>query len=441
MKKLEGRALICFALALCLVLGLVFFTVRLVKHGDEWASFYANSHVYVNGQLAIGSVYDRNGIMLLENSKDGPEYNSDSEIRKATLHVVGDPKQNISTAATYAFRSDILGYNLVTGTYGSIFGSGSDLKLTIDAEVSKAAYQALAGRNGLVGVYNWKTGEIICMVSNPGFDPAYDVPSNPPSGTFMNKVLSSASTPGSIFKLVTCAAALENIDGIGEWTFNCTGTHIIEGEKITCQSAHGNQDLEDALANSCNCAFASLSVEMGPEKMNEIVKSLKLTESYDINGIKSMAGSFNFDTYNINLGWAGIGQFEDQVNPLSMMVYMGAIAGGGQAQKPYILMDKSEGSVSLLEPGIAMQLDAMMRNNVTSNYGDSNYPGLELRAKSGTAEGQKGVAANGWFSGYSDDYAFIVCVEKGGYGSQAAGPVANKVMQAVKKSAPNSASN
>lgn len=432
MKKMEGRAIICLALALVLILGMGLFTFRLVTSGSDWASFYANSHVYYEGQLAVGSVYDRNDVLLLENTSEGPKYNQDWAIRNGTLHVVGDKGQNIATAATYAYRSDIIGYNLITGTHGSIFGKGRDLKLTIDADVSAAAYSALGGRNGLVGVYNWRTGEILCMVSSPGFDPLYDVPENPEAGTFMNKVISTAKTPGSIFKLVTAAAALEEIDNIQDWHFECTGSHTIEGEDITCTAVHGYQDLEDALANSCNCAFASLAVEMGPRVMKNAVEEFGLTKSYDINGIKTEAGSFNFDTYNINLGWAGIGQFEDQVNPVSMMVYAGAIAGGGEAAKPHILMGKDSGKINLLDGGIAMQLDEMMRNNVLMTYGDSNYPGLSLRAKSGTAEGGDGKAPDAWFCGYSGDYAFIVCVENGGYGSAVAGPVANSVLQAIR---------
>ena len=429
MKKMEGRAIICLLLSLVLVAGMGFFSFRLVRDGASWASFYANSHVYYEGQLAVGSVYDRNGLLLLENTQEGPIYNDDWGVRNATLHVVGDPGQNISTAATYAFRSDIIGYNLLTGTHGSIFGKGRELNLTIDAQVSEAAYNALGGRNGLVGVYNWRTGEIICMVSNPGFDPMYGAPEDPESGTFMNKVISSAMAPGSIFKLVTAAAALEDIDGIQDWHFECTGKHEIEGEYITCESSHGYQDLEDALANSCNCAFASLAVEMGPNVMRNAVKEFGLTKSYDINGIKTEAGSFNFNTYKINQGWAGIGQFEDQVNPISMMVYVGAIAGGGEAAEPYMLMGEEGGKVNLLDAGIAMQLGDMMRNNVIQTYGDGNYPGLELHAKSGTAEGGDGNVPNAWFCGYSGDYAFIVCVENGGYGSAVAGPVANAVLQ------------
>lgn len=432
MKKLEGRALMCIALAAVLIIGLCVFIAKLAIHGDDWASFYANAHVYSQGRLAVGTVYDRNGNVLLENDEEGPHYNEDEGIRRGTFHVVGDKNMNISTAVNYAFRSDIIGYNFITGTNGSIFLDNRTLNLTIDGDVSKTAYEALNGRNGLVGVYNWRTGEIICMTSNPSLDPEADNQSvEAESGTYINKVLSSADTPGSIFKLVTTKAALENIQGIDDWSFRCTGSYTIDGEKITCSSAHGTVNIYSALSNSCNCAYASLAVELGSDIMNQTVEQLGLTSSYDINGIKSKAGSFNFDTYDYNLGWAGVGQFEDQVNPLSMMVYMGAIAGGGTAAEPYLLEGTGSEQVELLSSDTAAQLKEMMRNNVISNYGDGNYPGLELHAKSGTAEGAKGTVPDAWFCGFSGDYAFIVCVENGGYGSSVAGPVANKVLQSL----------
>ena len=432
MKKLEGRALMCIALAAVLIIGLCVFIAKLAIHGDDWASFYANAHVYSQGRLAVGTVYDRNGNVLLENDEEGPHYNEDEGIRRGTFHVVGDKNMNISTAVNYAFRSDIIGYNFITGTNGSIFLDNRTLNLTMDGDVSKTAYEALNGRNGLVGVYNWRTGEIICMTSNPSLDPEADNQGvEAESGTYINKVLSSADTPGSIFKLVTTKAALENIQGIDDWSFRCTGSYTIDGEKITCSSAHGTVNIYSALSNSCNCAYASLAVELGSDIMNQTVKQLGLTSSYDINGIKSKAGSFNFDTYDYNLGWAGVGQFEDQVNPLSMMVYMGAIAGGGTAAEPYLLEGTGSEQVELLSSDTAAQLKEMMRNNVISNYGDGNYPGLELHAKSGTAEGAKGTVPDAWFCGFSGDYAFIVCVENGGYGSSVAGPVANKVLQSL----------
>ncbi|MCI8348787.1 MAG: penicillin-binding protein [Firmicutes bacterium] len=433
MKKLEGRALMCIALAAVLIIGLCVFVGRLIVNGSDWASFYANAHVYSGGKLAVGAVYDRNGTVLLENDENGPHYNPDSGIRKGTVHVVGDKYQNISTAVNYAFRSKIIGYNIVTGTKGILFGSGREIKLTIDADISKVAYEALGYKNGLVGVYNWKTGEVICMTSKPTLDPEEDEASgDKESGTYINKVLASADTPGSIFKLVTTKAAIENISSIDDWSFSCTGSHVIDGEKITCPSVHGRVDIYSALSKSCNCAYASLAVELGSDLMEKTVKDLGLTSSYDLNGIKSREGSFTFDTYNYNLGWAGIGQFEDQVNPMSMMVYMGAIAGGGEAAEPYIIMGSDTKNTELLKSDTAAKLKEMMRNNVMSNYGDGNYPGLELHAKSGTAEGAKGTVPDAWFCGFSGDYAFIVCVENGGYGSSVAGPIANKVLQALK---------
>ena len=432
MKKMEGRAVLCLILAAALVIGLIVFGVKFVKDGDDWASFYANAHVYSGGRLAVGSVYDRNGVALLTNDGDGPHYNEDENIRKATMQVVGDYGMNVSTAVNYAFRSEIIGYNILTGTNGFLFADNRELNLTIDAEASKTAYEAMGNRNGFVGVYNWRTGDILCMVSKPTYDPAYpEQAENAESGSYINKILSAAATPGSTFKLVTTAAAIENKADLDSWSFRCTGSYEIDGEKVTCQSAHGNVDIYGALSKSCNCAYASLTLELGSEAMNEIVNHLGLTSSYDINGIESVPGSFNFDTYNINLGWAGVGQFEDQVNPLSLMVYMGAIAGGGTASSPVLLSGSDGGSVDLLDSDTALKMDALMRNNVTSNYGDRNYPGLELRAKSGTAEGAPGRTPDAWFCGYSGDLAFVVCVEKGGYGSSVAGPVANKVLQAI----------
>ena len=433
MKKLEGRAVLCLTLAAVLVLGLGIFVFRLETNGSRWASFYANKHIYTNGQLAVGAVYDRDGTLLLNNTKDGAQYSDDPEIRKATLHVVGDKGYNIATAANNAFRSSMVGYNFVTGTNPILTGASRKVKLTIDADANVEAYRALAGRNGFVGVYNWKTGEIICMVSTPTIDPAVQVDSSSvKSGTYINKVLSATFTPGSTFKLVTTAAAIENKEDLDKWTFRCTGSHVIDGEKITCPKVHGTMDIYGALANSCNCAYAELAVELGGDIMAEYTEKLGLTSSYDIDGIRAAAGSFNFDTYNINLGWAGIGQFEDQVNPLSMMVYMGAVAGDGKAAEPCLIKGSRAGSVSLLSSDTAGQIRSMMRNNVKSNYGDSNYPGLELHAKSGTAEVGNGKAPHSWFCGFSGDYAFVVCVENGGYGAQVAGPVANRVLQQIR---------
>ena len=253
MRKLEHRAIICLTLAAVLFLGLMVFTFRFVRDGADWATFYANSHIYEDGRLSIGRIYDVNGKLLASNKGGKIIYNKDETIRRATLHAVGDMNGNIATSAESAFKSQIVGYNLLTGTY-SVTGRGNDIKLTIDSNINKVAYEALAGRDGTVGVYNYETGEIVCMVSSPGFDPKNppDLSPDDTSGVYINKFLSATYAPGSIFKLVTSAAAIENISTIDQWSYYCKGAQYYNNEAITCTQAHGQVDFKSALADSWN---------------------------------------------------------------------------------------------------------------------------------------------------------------------------------------------
>ena len=79
--------------------------------------FYANQSIYKDGRLAIGRIYDVNGTLLAENKGGTVEYSEDESIRRATLHAVGDMDGNIATSAESAFKSQLVGYNLLTGTY------------------------------------------------------------------------------------------------------------------------------------------------------------------------------------------------------------------------------------------------------------------------------------------------------------------------------------
>ncbi len=446
MIKIEKRAFLCLLVSLALFLGMAFYIFQLVRDGDDWATFYANQHIYTEGQLNVVSVYDRNGNLLVENTKKGPIYNDDYATRVSNVHAVGDCSGNVATGAQYAFRSDLVGYNFITGTY-SVTSSGRALYMTVDSQVNTVAANALGYYDGVVGVYNYKTGEVLCMVSAPGYDPA-----NPPnleegdtSGIYINKFLSATITPGSIFKLLTTEAALENKGDYNQWTYTCTGSTDINGEKVNCPYAHGYQDKDGALANSCNCAYAHLALEVGAKNLEKYVSKANLNVPYDIDGIETKPGSFNFpESKNINLAWAGIGQYEDQLNPCSMMVFMGAVANGGTAAIPYLIDSvKIENAISvhdgktsmtdeLIAPQTATSLQKMMKNNVKKTYGEYNYPGLDIYAKSGTAERGDGYS-NTWFTGFLKDekhpYAFIVCVEKGASGSGTAGPIANRVLQ------------
>lgn len=449
MKKIEKRAIMCLFLGLILFLGVGVFCYRYFTQGDDWVSYEGNRDVYIKGNLTKGTIYDANGLLLMQNTQEGTVYNDDHAIRCALMHITGDKENNISTGANRAFTDELIGYDMINGVY-TLNNAGESLTLTLDANVCATAYNALAGRSGTVGVYNYETGEIICMVSSPTYDPA-SPPSSPPEGAYINRFTSSTFVPGSTFKLITAAAAIENLSDAYTWEFNCTGkVDYGHGDDVTDLSAHGTVNLSKALEVSCNCYFGRLAEKLGPGLMEEQINKAGLTESIDINGIKTAKGTFDYPSSGVSLAWTGIGQWKDLVNPCSMMVYMGAIANGGDAAMPYVVnpsslvkkkfleLSTTEFKLStkrMLKPATAESLKEMMANNVKNHYGSDSFPGLAICAKSGTAEVGGGKKPHAWFVGFLDDpenpYAFVSLVENGGYGSSVAGSVANTVLQSI----------
>ena len=267
MRRIERRAVVCAILALVLAAGMAVFLGKYFLSGGDWVSSAFNRHLYdPNGVLATGSVLDRDGDVL-STAKDGKRTYYDNEtVRKATLHAVGDLQGNIGTGALNAFADKLTGYNLINGAFGA--ERGSDLYLTIDARCNYEAYRALDGHAGTVAVYNYKTGEILCMVSSPSYDPLAvpnDIESNDRyRGAYLNRFLSSTFTPGSVFKTVTLAAALEELPDAEDRIWNCLGSVNLGEETIVCSGTHGEQTLGDAFANSCNVAFAMMAAELRP---------------------------------------------------------------------------------------------------------------------------------------------------------------------------------
>nr|WP_325183677.1 penicillin-binding transpeptidase domain-containing protein [uncultured Oscillibacter sp.] len=450
MKKIENRAVVCLLLALALAAGMVFFLFRYLTQGGDWASSAFNRHLYnTQGQLTAGTVLDRDGDVL-SSAQDGKRTYYDSEtVRKATLHAVGDLQGNVGAGALNAFAGRLTGWNLFNGAFGA--DRGGELTLTIDARYNYEAYQALNGRAGTVAVYNYKTGEILCMVSAPSYDPLHvpeDIETNDRyKGAYVNRFLSSAFTPGSVYKTVTLTAALETIPGIESRTWNCAGSVQIGEETIVCSGVHGEQDIAAAFANSCNAAFASIAVELGADTLRKYTEKAGLTASYNIDGLASARGSFDWAMDDGRLGWAGVGQDKDLVNPCALMVYMGAIAGGGKAAEPYLILKTRNGlglpslphwtrrTGALIDPATAEKLADLMAGNVEKTYGKSRFPNMDLCAKSGTAEVGEGEAPHAWFAGFlrNEDapLAFVVLVEHGGGGSAVAGGVAGRVLDVI----------
>jgi peptidoglycan glycosyltransferase len=355
MKILTKRAYALLGLSVLLIAGIFVFIIKYINNASDWVQHPTNKHLFINGQLqTTGKIFDRKGETLLQTVEGVHKYHSDLTVRKAVMHAIGDSYGNIVTSAQVAFGDRLSGWNLVNGAYrfnAQRYKPGSDMTLTLDAEVCAEAYKAMNGRKGAVGVYNYKTGEIICMVSTPTFDPENrpDIMGNPDKyeGVYINRLLSAAYTPGSVFKLVTAEAAIETIQEIDSRTFECRGEKIIDGDRVTCPTSHGNITFKQALANSCNVAFAEIALEIGSSTLQKYADKAGFNSSYKVDGISTFVGKADIsDAEGGELAWAGIGQYSNTANPMNFMTYVGAIANDGVRVSPTII--KNHNGISSL---------------------------------------------------------------------------------------------
>ena len=239
MNRIAGRAGITLLLVLLLLAGLVFFLCEYVIEAGDWVVFDGSPHVYNGGNIGCGVVTDRDGILLLDMS-DSRTYASTEEVRSATVHWLGDRSGSISAPALSAYASELAGFDLLNGVY-SYGNTGGVAELALSAGVQTVALEALGDYKGTVGIYNYETGELLCAVTTPTYDPdnAPDITDDTQGqyeGLYVNRFTQSTYIPGSIFKIVTLAAALETIPDITEQTFVCRGSYTIGNEEIICEN-------------------------------------------------------------------------------------------------------------------------------------------------------------------------------------------------------------
>ncbi|MCL2662646.1 MAG: penicillin-binding transpeptidase domain-containing protein [Oscillospiraceae bacterium] len=440
MRKVKSRSFSILILVAIAILGMGFYVGRYIVFGSQWASAPFNQTVFQRGILNVGVVTDRNGVILADVTDGRRTFASNADVRRSTLHVVGDLEGNVGTGALTAFASDLAGFNLITGSY-SLFGSGNKVSLTIDSEINTVAHRALNGRRGVVLVSNYKTGEILCMVSNPSFDPA-----NPPDAStiseltdpYVNHAIQSSFAPGSTFKLVTAAAAIEQINDVYDYIFECTGSLEIGNDTLICRHGpHGTLDIERGMRVSCNIVFGELALLLGTEVMAEYTGKFDLSGSISVSGIRTASGRFDDEAADgsIFLAWSGIGQHEIEVCPVTMLQFAGAIGNEGRTARLHYL--KRTGISSLFPPvsgRLISRETAVHLNGLLDIPENQTVSGFDIRAKTGTAQ-IDGRDPHAWYVGYIANpdypYAFVVMVEHGGSGASVARPVATRVLQAI----------
>lgn len=449
MNRIAARSMIVLLLVLALAVGLLFFFGEYLVNAESWILFSGSPHVYSDGKVSCGTITDRNGTLLADLT-EGRSYAADPAVRSAMLHWVGDRQGNIRVPFIDTYAEAMLGYDLADGVYAYGQTKGN-ITLTLSAQVQKAALEAMGDYRGTVAVYNYKTGELLCAVTTPNFDPDQvpDIAADTEGlyeGVYWNRFIQSKYIPGSIFKIVTLAAAMETMPELTQETFVCEGVYELVGGDVTCEHSHGKQTLKEAFCNSCNCVFAQITQRIGAERLARFVTYAGVTASVSFDGITSSAG--NFDVMGASeeqVAWSGIGQHKDQINPCAFLTFLGTIAGEGVGARPYVVSRVNVGQQvtyqaqtqktdRIVSKNTAKLLREYMENNVQTKYGAQNFPELVICAKSGTGEVGGDKKPNAMFAGFVADeeypLAFLVAIEDGGYGTQVCIPIISAVLDA-----------
>lgn len=430
MSKITRRAFSVLLLALGIIFGMTVFVLRYADEGRDWALYFAVANSGAGGELR-----DRNGVLLASFDATRCVFSDDAETRVACYHVTGDYWDRSGTGALGAYWDRMQEYSLLSGTTKK---EPRQFTLTIDSALCRTAWNAIGyNRRGAAMLMNYRTGEVLAMVSLPSADPI-DGEAAVADTAFINRCLSASFPPGSVFKLVTTAAAIEDVPDLFSRRYLCEGEYTIGSVDIACTGVHGEQSVEQALANSCNCAFAQIAVQAGYNSLYSHVKAYGFLDPQQLDGIPSVAGSYRTQyAGDPELAWSGIGQSTDLVTPYALLRYVAAIANDGVLCTPrLVLTDEPGEQTRLIEASTAAKLKEMMSYTASVSYDPANtFPGVaHLCAKTGTAETGSG-SSHAWFTGFVDDaahpYAFVVLIEGGGGGLQAAAPVASRLLRAA----------
>ena len=376
---------------------------------------------------------DINGVIVSEDTK---RYYPNGDFLSHTLGTTNADGEGLSGLELY-YNEELMGIpgvrvsevsgNSTSNPYSETSFTppvdGKDMTLTIDENiqyfVEKVAEDALKKHNAdsvSIAVMNPNNGEILGMVNKPGFNP-----NNPYEGSeafkgkdesaklqnmWRNTIVSDAFEPGSIFKIITSIAAIEeNIAGKDE-VYYCDGSLNVAGKNIKCwkPGGHGVQNFNQTLENSCNVAFMEMGAKLGAEKLNEYIKLFGFgTQSgIDLPGEATGIVKNVEDISAVDLATISFGQ-TNTMNGIQFMTALNAVANGGDLIQPHIMKElshKDDNGTKIIDevfvPKIqenivdeksTMRVKEALESTVSNGSSkDAGIEGIKVAGKTGTAE-------------------------------------------------------
>ena len=358
---------------------------------------------------------------------------------------------------------------------------GKDLRLTIDLDVQRAAELAMQGHNGALVAMDPHTGEILAMVSRPSYDPNqfsvrltrdyWSQIVNDPDHPMMNKAIQAQDAPGSTFKIIMSLAGLQ--EGVAQdMRVMCNGGGTFYGRFFACDKHHGMVDIEHGIEWSCDTFYYTLAEKLGIDTIAKYATEVGIGQKTGIDLPDEATGTMPSSAWKMKTQhekWyagetisVGIGQGSVQVTPLQLARALGGIASGGALKRPHVvfadeLSPEMASAIDATFPGSGDRVipitpenwetitDAMAATTVTGTAAAAHLEGIDFAGKTGTAQvvnhsagttslGKGSERANAWFVGMAPrrnpDIVVVVLAEHGGWGAEAAAPLAAQVINA-----------
>lgn len=338
--------------------------------------------------------------------------------------------------------------------------TGDSVLTTLDTRLQKAAYDALGNHKGAVVVMEPSSGKILAMVSKPDYDPnqidkIWDELTKEETGTedkaspLVNRAAQGLYPPGSTFKILTALEYIRENPDYEKYKYNCSGKGIFNSVTINCYNnkAHGEVNLKESLAKSCNSSFANIGATLNMTAFRRLCETFLFNQSIPVDML------YNKSSFVLNgkspvdqIPQTVIGQGQTQITPLHNALIISAVANGGIMMQPYVVdqIESQSGETvkkylpqmyrTVMTPKESEILTSFMTETVENGTaGSLKNDRYSVAGKTGSAEFMTGRPAHAWFVGFAPaenpEIAVSIIVESVGTGSDYAVPIANKIFK------------
>ncbi|RBP99620.1 peptidoglycan D,D-transpeptidase FtsI family protein [Bifidobacterium xylocopae] len=478
------RQLFTAVIALFVILGLSSTTIMGIRANTLNEDPRNTRALYVEYGAPRGAILASDGTILAHSDPINDSYQYQRKYTAGSLYapVTGyysitnrtDRGVESSRNQLLSGQADSLWLDRIRTLFTGSQNKGASIETSINPRLQQAAYQALGGQSGSVVAIEPSTGRILAMVSTPSYDPnalavhdtatasrAFSELASQEGNPMLNRASSQLYPPGSTFKVVVAAAALESGKYKADSQIPAGPAYTLPGTTVNLTNAtpagngvNGQIAMQDALAYSSNTAFAQLGVALGGDSLGDEAKKFGFGSTITVDGtdstgrpMKATASKFPADASPDKLAQASIGQGDTTTTPMQNAMVAAAVANGGKLMQPTLVDRVRSSDLSVLSettPSVysqpfsqetAQALTGMMENVVTKDSPNLRIPGIQVAAKTGTAQIGVGNTSNdGWTIGFAPAQkpriaVAVVVHSTSTFGAASAGPIMKRVMQ------------